>query len=235
MFKKFAINPNDFLGVLMDFSQSQREGFIDACQTAFGFTQARSLSYLKGCFMHWMQSVQRIKKNYALVPADQSEEFLRLVYKLRTCTSVPVFLETSRTILAKFRNTRTWLKWWLQFSVSSMIFNCRTVMKDDLKKHDYNTTNAIESYHAKLYSLIPTKQPLASSLRLILAVAACSPITTTLVLHHRTSKDLPLKNVRETGSLTLILPMTAEPLIVIKQSLVKFPKHRWLRLNNCLT
>jgi hypothetical protein len=61
MFKKFAINPDDFLGVLMDFSQSQREGFIDACQTAFGFTQARSLSYLKGCFMHWMQSVQRIK------------------------------------------------------------------------------------------------------------------------------------------------------------------------------
>jgi hypothetical protein len=55
-----------------------------------------------------------------------------------------------------------------------MIFNCKTVMKDDLKRHEFGTTNAIESFHSKLYRLIPKKQPLAASLRLVLCAASQS-------------------------------------------------------------
>jgi hypothetical protein len=91
MFKKFALTPENFLGVLMDFSQAQRNGFIDAFISTFGSDKETAMSYLKSCFMHWMQSVQRVKNNHALVPACHAEEFLRLVYKLRTCTSTPVF------------------------------------------------------------------------------------------------------------------------------------------------
>ncbi|OBZ81170.1 hypothetical protein A0J61_10781, partial [Choanephora cucurbitarum] len=42
------------------------------------------IGYLKGCHMHWMQSVQRVVKNHSAVPPQMRNEFLALTYKLRT-------------------------------------------------------------------------------------------------------------------------------------------------------
>lgn len=74
-------------------------------------------------------------------------------------------------MLQKFPNTCRWLQWWLQPSIFSMIFLCKTVMKQDLKGHSSQTTNAIESYHSFLYNLIPKKQPVFAALSSILQVA----------------------------------------------------------------
>jgi hypothetical protein len=171
LFKTFKIEANSFLGTLMDFSVSQRLGFQDACQSVFGMTYAQSLSFIKGCYMHWMSSVECIKKNFRVVPADKSQEFMSLTYKLQKTTHPDVFLETGGAILSNFPNARDWLVWWLQPSICSMIFQCKTVMKEDLRKHPFRTSNAVESYHSVLYRLIPKRQPLAVGLRLLLQVA----------------------------------------------------------------
>lgn len=66
LFKTFKLTKN-FLGMLMDFSAAQRQGFLSAFNKYFNnnnngggtvhqINEARS--FLKGCFMHWMQRCQ---------------------------------------------------------------------------------------------------------------------------------------------------------------------------------
>lgn len=80
-----------------------------------------------------------------------------------------VFVECGKEILGEFPNARRWLQWWLQPSVASTIFNCRTLIKDSLRLHASRTSNAIEAYHSVLYKLIAKRRPIATSLRLIIA------------------------------------------------------------------
>ncbi|KAI9349912.1 hypothetical protein BD770DRAFT_413126 [Pilaira anomala] len=62
-----------------------------------------------------------------------------------------VFDETAQNILREFPNSRRWMQWWLQPSISSTILICRSLMKESLRQHDSRTSNAIESYHSALY------------------------------------------------------------------------------------
>lgn len=54
----------------------------DGRRTADQLEQARS--YLKGCYMHWIQSVIRIARNHAVIPVEQANDFLNLIYSLIT-------------------------------------------------------------------------------------------------------------------------------------------------------
>lgn len=155
----------------MDFSLTQREGFLRARFSSSGLDKAHAIPFLKGCYMHWIQSVQRIVSNYAVVPHNKSDLFRFLTYKMQKTTVDAVFVESNRRIITEFPCARRWIKWWLQPSITSTIFNCRTLMKDDFRKHDSRTSNAIESYHSVLYDLIPTKKELSTSLCLILKVS----------------------------------------------------------------
>lgn len=171
LFAKFAIKPESFLGMIMDFSMAQREGFLRAFLTSFGFSKAQAMPFLKGCYMHWRISVQRIVSNHTVVSPEKAQCFLNLTYSMQRTTVNAVFDETVQNMLREFPNSRPWLQWWLQPSVASTILNCRSLMKESLRKHDSRTSNAIESYHSSLYGLIPTKKPLATSLRLLLQVS----------------------------------------------------------------
>lgn len=168
LFEHFDIQDNKFLGAVMDFSEAQRSGFQKACSNYFDMNKAKSLSFLKGCFMHWRRSVQRIVQNHKVVPVEDLIHFLGLTYRLERTNSDEVFLECGREILSRFPATRNWLKWWLQPSISSMIFTCRSLMKPYLKNHPSRTSNAIEAYHGVLYSLTPKRQPVMTALKLML-------------------------------------------------------------------
>lgn len=52
LFKTYDLVEGNFLGCPMDFSKSQRLGFQEACLNVLGMSNAKSLSYLKGCYMH---------------------------------------------------------------------------------------------------------------------------------------------------------------------------------------
>ena len=121
--------------------------------------------------MHWKQSVQRIVSNHAVVSPEKAQRFLNLAYNMQRTTVNAVFDETIQNMLREFPNSRPWLQWWLQPSIASTILSCRFLMKESLRKHDSRTSNAIELYHSALYGLIPTKKPLATSLRLLLQVS----------------------------------------------------------------
>lgn len=72
------VNPGKMFGVIMDFSQAQINGFLAAYTMYTGRNDG--LSYLKGCYMHWMQSVQRISSNHNMVPPEHHKRFLRYAY-----------------------------------------------------------------------------------------------------------------------------------------------------------
>lgn len=172
LFRKFNIKLEKFLGVIMDFSAAQREGFISAVNEVFGVKQHNALPFLKGCYMHWMQSVKRLANNHQVVQPDETDIFLKLVHRLRTTANSIEFFRTSKELLTKFPNCKKWLKWWLQPGVSSMISRCKSLMKKELREHKSRTSNAIEALHSVLYKLMPVKrQPVATSLRLLLQVA----------------------------------------------------------------
>lgn len=54
------------LGFMMNFSSAQINGFLSAVRVNTG-GQVDGLQYLKGCSMHWMQSVQRASSNHNIV------------------------------------------------------------------------------------------------------------------------------------------------------------------------
>lgn len=68
--KKFAIIPNNFLGIFMIFHK-----FFDS-------TDVHLDLLLRGCYMRWKQSVQIIVSNHAIVSPAKTVQFLSLTYKL---------------------------------------------------------------------------------------------------------------------------------------------------------
>ncbi|KAF1796293.1 hypothetical protein FB192DRAFT_1257171, partial [Mucor lusitanicus] len=68
---KFDIKLETFLGVIMDFSAAQREGFILALKQVFAVKKHNALPFLKGCYMHWMQSVKHISKHRQIVTTNE--------------------------------------------------------------------------------------------------------------------------------------------------------------------
>lgn len=51
---------NDFLGVIMDFSDAQRAGFLKAYESRTG--RSDGLKYIKGCTVHFSRSVDKLSK-----------------------------------------------------------------------------------------------------------------------------------------------------------------------------
>lgn len=168
LFQHFSVNAEKFMGIVMDFSAAQIKGFKAAFTKLFPSEDPSK--FLKGCYMHYMQSVQRIVSNYAVVPRDSNARFLALVKTLRETADQQVFLKTVLELSLEFPNCRKWLKWWLQPTISSMIFQSCTKQQPILWNHPTRTSNAVESYHSTLYNVMKKvyKQPLSTSLRFIL-------------------------------------------------------------------
>lgn len=107
LFEHFNISAASFLGVVMDFSPAQRKGFLEAYETFFakhGHVPEDGRKCIKGCYMHWMQSVQRIVSNYAVVPQDSQNIFVKLLVTLRTTSS-------------EKNSIRQFLNWQLSFQI----------------------------------------------------------------------------------------------------------------------
>lgn len=94
--------------MVMDFSLTQINGFLSAYNMYTGLHDG--LKYLKGCYMHWMQSVQRVSSNHNAVPPQSRETFLALVYEIRTTQSVEVFNKQLLAMTTQFPPTKNWIK-----------------------------------------------------------------------------------------------------------------------------
>lgn len=172
LFAHFTIKPETFLGMVVDFSLAKREGFLQSFSSSFGFNRAQAMPFLKGCYMQWKKSVQRLVVNHRVVRPGTAPRFISLTNAMQTATVDEIFLDSVTSLLKEFPNSRLWVRWWLRPGVSSTILNFKSLMKQSLKEHETRTTNAIESFHSGLSRLVPTSamMPLIKSLRFLLQI-----------------------------------------------------------------
>ncbi|EFP92034.1 uncharacterized protein PGTG_17865 [Puccinia graminis f. sp. tritici CRL 75-36-700-3] len=141
---------------VVDFSTAQAEGFVSAYLEVFRQgTQKEVRRMLKGCREHFRQSVTRIKRNRALMTADEEEPFQKACMDLlehqeaggKTHEEKVDFL---RRCYPKFRN---WLDWWTVSDIEALLFPSRQPRLEDTPDGLSNTTNAQESMHRIYYRL----------------------------------------------------------------------------------
>lgn len=131
-------------GFLVDFSDSQRKGFLKACGmfilTKNGvlktepeyFERASRLGeqfaeFLHGCEFHFQQSVRKVVSNSKLVPHDQKKAFHKAIDKLLD-EDESVFNAGIRELETNFPEIESWLKWWKMPQHASMIFPSKKQM-----------------------------------------------------------------------------------------------------------
>ncbi|KAG2214760.1 hypothetical protein INT45_006289 [Circinella minor] len=153
---------NFFLGMMLDFSMAQVNGFQQAYKRYTG--KDDGMRYVKDCYMHWMQSVQRINSNHNIIKPEESAQFQKLVYVIRTTKDTDEFCRSCKELVTRYKYTYKWIKWWLQPTISSMTFQHCTSMNDTLQRHLYRTTNAVESFHHDLYRNMVHSLPLSLAL-----------------------------------------------------------------------
>ncbi|KAG0163349.1 hypothetical protein DFQ30_000312, partial [Apophysomyces sp. BC1015] len=83
---------NTMLGVIVDFYQAQRRGFIEAVEEyATSISSTIAESYLKGYCMHFMQQVDRVEKNHLLVSPENRDDFRKHIAVVRTTEDKETF------------------------------------------------------------------------------------------------------------------------------------------------
>ncbi|KAG2219631.1 hypothetical protein INT45_012332 [Circinella minor] len=145
---------------------------FSAFQIYSGREEHEGLRYLKGCYMYWMQSVQRVSSNHNVVLPENRQRFLDLTYTIRVTCSNATLNQCIAIMINEFPGSRRWIRWWLQPKIRSMIFNSQSLMKPALRTHSIRTGNACENYHSILYRNMPKKMLLISALNCLLKFAA---------------------------------------------------------------
>ncbi|KAG2224380.1 hypothetical protein INT45_006780 [Circinella minor] len=138
----------NFSGLIMDYSQAQRQGFI------LGFKK------------HFpKQSVQRLVSNHSIVPHGSDTEFLDLTSTMYNAKSEKTFERAVQQLHDNFPNCARWLKWWTRDQVASMIFRSKDALKKELQEANTRTTNGIEAFHRDLYRIVQRKKSIMVTLR----------------------------------------------------------------------
>ena len=165
----------------MDFSEAERNGFINAFISFWlGWADDnRSESdlreaaqrVLRGCKEHFRAGVTRLSRINGVIPPARREIFVERALALVTAPTHVEFLEYARLIIRDFPETATWLAWWLRPAHASMLFESQKVMDPKIWNAIPDTTNAEEAMHWKLYSAAGRNHDFFNGLNGLYAVA----------------------------------------------------------------
>jgi hypothetical protein len=125
-------------GVMLDFADSQRKGFLRAIgqyllnkegklDTEDDFVEqadARGQTfskYVHGCYFHFKQSVQKLQSTKAIVPDEKSKKWNKCI-KLLMSEDEKDFQQAVDDIPDEFPAAENWLRWWLMPVHAEMIF-----------------------------------------------------------------------------------------------------------------
>jgi len=160
-----------FDACLVDFSDSQRRGFIEAVEALWRlvctnpWTEAVKRAFmlkLKGCYFHYCQSVTSCCKNSRVVPNGMEAEFKKLANTMYTATTMDQFNAAVTTLGQRFQRAGKWLSWWTAPAHAGLIFPAfrASQLGEDLKKfHNMPTTNNInESHNRKVNRFIAYRE-----------------------------------------------------------------------------
>lgn len=151
-----------------DYSAAQREGFKLAFVQHMEETELPSLNHsstleelrlswkqrasacYSGCSYHYDKAVTRAKSISKMIPFDFQSQFQTLAMSLKHC-ALDEFDVTVRTIRKNFPAAGPWLDFWISSANASMIFDCKRTMSNELLDRLPETSNAVESLHARIY------------------------------------------------------------------------------------
>jgi len=148
----------------MDFSEAERNGFINAFILFWvQYPHATNLrteeelrtaaqKLLRGCKEHFRAGVTRLSRINAVVPPEQSDVFVQRAVALVSTSGHDEFTERARLIVRDYPKTLHWLAWWLRPAHASMLFESQRIMDIDIWESIPETTNAEEAMHWKLYA-----------------------------------------------------------------------------------
>ncbi|OAW00018.1 hypothetical protein PTTG_25145 [Puccinia triticina 1-1 BBBD Race 1] len=151
---------------IVDFSKAQQRGFVAAYMEVFGESDPNeALRKLKGCREHFGQSITRVKRNRAVIMADEHALFeSKCLGLLQPCEDDgPTHDEKVDKMRHRFPKIKVWLDWWTMADVEAMLFPSRRKMLEDCPNGDNglpSSTNAQESMHRVYYMFSSGKKTL---------------------------------------------------------------------------
>ncbi|KAG2140158.1 hypothetical protein DEU56DRAFT_735326 [Suillus clintonianus] len=152
---------DDLFANVVDFSQAERAGFINAYVEFWMVREdntrpaeelaeaARGL--LKGCHPHFRAQVTRVKKISGVVPPALADVFEDRVLQLLQCQDLATFKSISSSLIRDYPKAEDWLNWWMADGRAEMLFAPFRRMPDNLWYNLEDTTNAEEAMHWRIY------------------------------------------------------------------------------------
>ncbi|KAF6749824.1 hypothetical protein DFP72DRAFT_818408 [Ephemerocybe angulata] len=177
--KKYLLN-------VMDFSQGQRRAHADEyAETVLGIMRNQGRLYQLdqtavdaqrtaliseaeaaqlGCVIHFERSVKRLCQTHALVDPSDEPQFRALLQALRSKDpdEMKDFDHNASNLRKDFPEVASWIDWWLQPAIASMIFPARSSVPEDTRNQVPATSNAVEHQHSLLNHAVGKKNDLIS-------------------------------------------------------------------------
>ncbi|KAI8136592.1 hypothetical protein BJV82DRAFT_675978 [Fennellomyces sp. T-0311] len=164
---------DQFIGVIIDFSDAQRKGFLEAYHIRSG--KDNGIQYIKGCTVYFERNAKRLAKAYTNDVHGGSKakmyEMRMLLSKLHAVETKIEYKNILKQVLELYPQARQFVAWWNCKDVRGTIFPGVSTMNQRLFDHLTTTTNAVESQHNAMYHLIRRRQSLGRNLRHILKFA----------------------------------------------------------------
>lgn len=140
-FKEFDDN---FMGMVCDFSDAERNGFEIAIKKVFGLSseEFNFEKYYSYCLVHFERSASRVRRNNAVVPLQRKDDFKAQVDGLRNETKKDIFWIRVENLKKNFPKCKRWIDWYLNPKRAKIFF---PAMKEEDFVGNVDNTNAQES------------------------------------------------------------------------------------------
>jgi hypothetical protein len=166
---------------MMDFSEAERSGFIQA-YTEFWILQPQdkrtkdelqtaAQHLLKGCQEHYRAGVTCVSRMAGVVCPEETEAFKTRAMALLDLPSSEEFIHQASYLVRDFPKLKSWMEWWKRPSHASMLFKSQREMDINIWESIPDTNNAEESMNWKFYAACGRDHSLMEGLRSIHAVA----------------------------------------------------------------
>lgn len=151
-----------YMPQVMDFSQAERLGFIEAFKDFWtshrsdnrsdAELQTAAEGLLRGCKEHFRRNVTRVSKISAVVGIGKAEHFKGRALALLSAVHSEDFKSRAALLLREYPLAEPWISWWLHDARVSMLFQSERKMEPEIWDAIPATTNAEESLHHVFYS-----------------------------------------------------------------------------------
>ncbi|KAF8185384.1 hypothetical protein BJ912DRAFT_852761, partial [Pholiota molesta] len=170
-----------FFAGVMDFSEAERLGFIDAFTKFWQLQPGNSRSIdelkaagqalLKGCREHFRAGVTRVSCISAAVDPFMADYFVSRALALLDAPNSQEFIARAELVISEYPKLTAWMKWWTRPAHTAMLCDSECKMDIELWESLPDTNNAEEAMHWKLYSACGRDHDVFGGLKGLYAVA----------------------------------------------------------------